>query len=378
VSVSVPSLATKRPFGDVTLAELAALGVPGSAARVLGCLHRVDRWRDGRPVGMGRALSAFVDDHFDLDLPEIVRREPSTDGATKLLLRLRDGATIETVHMPRAVRHPRVTLCLSSQVGCAMGCTFCRTAQMGLVRHLTVGEIVGQVFVALRALGPHEHIAASLSLVFMGMGEPLHNEAAVLRAIAILCEPAGLGLAPGRISVSTAGLVKGIEQIARTPEPRRPCLALSVNATTDERRSLTMPITRRHGLAELRAALEHFPLRRAEKITLEYVLLRGQNDSDEDADRLASFARGLRHVVNLIPWNGFTEGAGASFAVPSDDDVQRFAHRLMTAGCFVTIRRSRGRDVGGACGQLATDAERSRKRRLPVAATSAVEAANSR
>jgi 23S rRNA (adenine2503-C2)-methyltransferase len=363
------SIATpKRSFGDVTEAELVALGAPGSARHLLSCLHRVDRWRDGRPVGLGRELSAFVQDTFQLDLPEIVLREPSADGATKLLLRLHDGATVETVHMPRAVRHPRVTLCLSSQVGCAMGCTFCRTAQMGLVRQLSVGEIVGQVFAALLALGPHEHVAASLSLVFMGMGEPLHNEAAVLRAIAILCEPAGLGLAPGRISVSTAGLVKGIEQIARTPEPVRPCLALSVNATTDERRSVTMPITKRHGLAELRRTLDHFPLRRAEKITLEYVLLQGENDTDEDADRLAEFARGLKHVVNVIPWNGFTEGAGTGFAAPTEDTTQRFARRLMGAGCFVTIRRSRGRDIRGACGQLATDAERAPKRRLIVVA----------
>ena len=240
-----------------------------------------------------------------------------------------------------------------------MGCTFCATGTMGIVRNLTAGEIVGQVLALMKWRGPAT--GHQLNLVFMGMGEPLHNLDAVLRAITVLCDPAGLGLPAMRISVSTAGLFPGIVRLAAVPTAVRPCLALSVNATTDSKRSLTMPITKRHGLAELRAALEVFPLRAHEKLTLEYVLLAGDNDSPEDAARLAAFAQGLRHVVNVIPWNGFAEGA---FRAPDDDAVQTFARALMAAGCFVTVRKSRGRDVAGACGQLATEARRAPRRLL--------------
>jgi 23S rRNA (adenine2503-C2)-methyltransferase len=346
-------------FCDLTGAELAALGPPGSPRQLLRALHRVGRWsvRGGDSSAhsplLGRRVRPFVERHFDLALPEIVERIGSTDHATKLLMRLADGATVEVVHMPRAVKHPRVTLCISSQVGCAMGCTFCRTASMGLVRNLTAAEIVGQVFAALLALGPAD--PERVSLVFMGMGEPLHNHLAVLRAIRVLCDDAGLGLAPQRITVSTSGLVPGIDALAAACV--RPTLALSVNATTDAARRRTMPIANRYGLADLRAALLRFPLRSHEKITLEYVLLAGENDHEDDAVRLARFAQGFRHIINLIPWNPFGD---APFARPTEDGVQTFMQRLRAQGCLVTIRRSRGQDVSGACGQLATDARRVR------------------
>ncbi len=354
----------RRSFCDLTLPELEALRPPVSSRHLLGLLHRVGRWprsaqnARGGPE-LGRAARAFVDEHLDLELPEIVHRGGSADSATKLLLRLADSATIEAVHMPRAVKNPRVTLCVSSQVGCAMGCTFCRTASMGLVRNLTATEIVGQVLASVLALGPAD--PGRISLVFMGMGEPLHNLDSVLRAVRILCDEAGLGLSPQRITVSTAGLVSGIDALARAEV--RPSLALSVNATTDEARLRTMPLTRRHGLAELRAALLRFPLRSHEKITLEYVLLEGENDRDEDAHRLAEFALGYRHVVNVIAWNAFP---GVSFFTPSDARVEAFVQLLRERGCLVTVRRSRGRDVSGACGQLATDSTRPRRRTLPL------------
>lgn len=348
---------TRRSFADLTLEDLEALGPPGSARHLLGRLQRVSTWvqsahdGEGPSPDVGRAARAFVAQHLDLTLPEIVGREPSSDGATKLLMRLSDGATVETVHMPRAVRNPRVTLCLSSQVGCAMGCTFCRTAEMGLVRNLAPEEIVGQVLAALLALGPAD--PGRVSLVFMGMGEPLHNVGAVTRSLEVLCDEAGLGLAPMRVTVSTSGLVAGIEALARAK--RRPCLALSLNATTDEARSRIMPVTKKHGLAALREALLAYPARPHEKITLEYVLLAGVNDAPADAARIAAFAAGYRSVVNVIPWNPYPTGG---FERPDDDAAARFAARLHDAGCLVTVRRSRGRDVGGACGQLATSATR--------------------
>lgn len=346
---------SRQSFCDLTLAELKQRSPPGSAEHLFGALHRVPRWpTDGegqRTAPLGRRVRGFVEQHFDLGLPQLIVAERSQDDATKLLFALADGAHVEAVHMPRAVRNPRVTLCISSQVGCAMGCTFCRTAKMGLVRNLGAGEIVGQVFAALLALGPTD--PQRLSVVFMGMGEPMHNLEAVLRAVAILCEPAGLGLAPQRITVSTAGLVAGIEAMSHAAV--RPALALSVNATTDHSRTALMPITRRNSLAALRQALQVFPLRSHEKITLEYVVLAGENDTEQDADRLADFANGLRHNINVIPWNAFAAGG---FTRPSDDRIGAFVARLRGHGCLVTVRKSRGTDVAGACGQLATDTVR--------------------
>lgn len=352
----------RRSFADVTLAELAALRPPISPESILGSLHRVTRWPveegDPRPA-LGRDARAFVDQHFDLSLPTIVQSEPSSDAATKLLLGLSDGATIEAVHMPRAVKNPRVTMCISSQVGCAMGCTFCRTAKMGLVRNLSPAEIVGQVFVLARTLGPVD--PGRISVVFMGMGEPLHNAHSVLRAVEILCQTGGLGLSPQRITVSTAGLVPGIEELARAKV--RPTLALSLNATTDEARRRTMPIAHKYSLADLKRVLVSFPLASHEKITLEYVLLRGENDTQADAERLAEFSRGYRHIVNVIPWNPFPD---TPHDRPSQDEVERFAAAVHKAGALVTVRKSRGQDVSAACGQLATNASRRPRHALDV------------
>lgn len=263
--------------------------------------------------------------------------------------------------MPRAVRNPRVTLCISSQVGCAMGCTFCHTGTMGLIRNLTAGEIVGQVLQIVRTLGPSE--TNRVTLVFMGMGEPLHNTREVLRAIEILCEPAGLGLAPSRITVSTSGLVPGIDELALASV--RPSLALSLNATTDDARLRTMPITKRFPLSDLHAALSRFPLRPHEKITIEYVLLRGENDTVDDATRLAHFAAPFRHNVNVIPYNVYE---GSAFSTPDEETIQRFVKTLQDNGALATVRRSRGRDVAAACGQL-VQTETVRRRPRPATHT---------
>lgn len=257
--------------------------------------------------------------------------------------------------MPRSVRNPRVTLCLSSQIGCAMGCTFCATGIMGIVRNLDAGEIVAQVLVLLSALGPRE--PHRVNLVFMGMGEPLHNVEQVERALKVLCHPAGLGLAVSRITVSTSGLVPGIQRLARA-EPR-PLLAVSINATTDEARAAIMPVNRKYPLSALKEALLAWPVRRKERITLEYVLLAGENDTEEDARRLAAFARGLPAHVNLIPMN---EHEGSGFRRPEEARVSRFAEVLMEEGCLVLVRNSRGRDVAAACGQLVTSSRRPSRR----------------
>lgn len=286
-------------------------------------------------------------EHLDTSLPAIQDRLASEDGSTKLVLRLQDGERIEAVHMPREVRNPRVTLCISSQVGCALGCAFCATGSMGLKRNLSAGEIVGQVLVLLRVLGPEKPHA--ITLVFMGMGEPLHNLDNVHQAIRILNHERGLNISTRRITVSTSGLVPGIERLAKlTP---RPWLALSLNATTDETRSRLMPVNRAWNLARLRQALDAWPLEAREKLTIEYVLMNGLNDSLEDADRLADWMGELRttHNLNLIRMNAHQ---ASEIREPVEARIDVFVRRLKERGCFVTVRKSRGRDVQAACGQL--------------------------
>ena len=324
-------------------ADLAALGF-GNPEHAFGQLQRPWAWRAGAPA-LGRADRASSA-QLSLVPPRLLTRSSAADGSTKLLFELVSGERrdrVEAVHMPRA---GRVTLCISSQVGCAMGCTFCATASMGFGRHLLAHEIVGQVLVTMHELGPRH--PGDLTLVFMGMGEPLHNLPEVAHALRVLCHPAGLGLSARRITVSTSGLVPEIGELGRL-EPR-PLLAISVNATTDEQRTALMPIGRRYPLAELRAALERFPVRPRERITVEYVLLAGVNDSPDDARRLANYCASFPHQINLIPFN---EHRVAEFRAPAEAVVDEFARAVLNERRTVlTVRRSRGRDVGAACGQL--------------------------
>jgi 23S rRNA (adenine2503-C2)-methyltransferase len=322
--------------------ELSALGVPAAEA-TFERLQRPWLWQVGAPVVSKAAL--VVLESRGLELPKVAECRRSVDGSSKLLLELgRDR--IEAVHMPRAIGSGRVSLCISSQVGCAMGCGFCATASMGFHRHLSAGEIVAQVLRVVAELGPRH--PSELTIVFMGMGEPLHNLPEVARAIRVLCHPRGLGMSSRRITVSTSGLVPEIDELgAMTP---RPLLALSLNATTDEVRSQLMPIGKRYPLAALRAALERFPLRPRERVTIEYVLLAGVNDSAADAARLSDFCATFPHNINLIPFN---EHPLTAFRAPAEADVERFARALLAQKrTLVTVRRSRGRDVQAACGQL--------------------------
>jgi 23S rRNA (adenine2503-C2)-methyltransferase len=329
-------------FFSALPADLAAQGYR-NPAHAFALIQRPWLWQNGAPA-FGRKDPDLRD--LALAPAPILAQSAAADGSTKLLIELDAGDRVEAVHMPRAVGTGRVTLCISSQVGCAMGCTFCATATMGFKRHLRAHEIIAQVLTAVNALGPRH--PGEITLVFMGMGEPLHNLPEVARAIRVLCDPAGLGLPARRITVSTSGLVPEIAELGAL-DPR-PLLAVSVNATTDEQRSAIMPIGRRYPLATLRAALDAYPVRSRERITVEYVLLDGINDSAEDARRLSDFCVGFPHSINLIPFN---EHAASEFRAPTEEVVETFARALLDhRRSVLTVRRSRGREVGAACGQL--------------------------
>ena len=293
---------------------------------------------------LGRDLRAQLADEFEILTPRVVRTERSTDGTTKLLLELADGKQIESVFIPDT---PAQTFCISSQVGCAMKCAFCLTGKMGIDRNLTAGEIAGQVRVLARELGM---LDAGFNIVLMGMGEPLHNYDATMKALRILTDEHGFGMSPRRITLSTVGVLPALERLAT--EPVMPNLAISLHATTEDQRDMLVPINRKYGLKELLDACRRFPLKRRERITFEYVMLSGVNDTPEDARRLVRLLHGIRGKVNLLPLN---EAAGIPFARPSDDRVNKFARVLADHGLTVSVRKSRGRDIRAACGQLITE-----------------------
>ena len=275
-------------------------------------------------------------------LPEIAQRYQSVDGTRRYLLRLDDGLTVETVLMPEDERD---TVCISSQVGCPVDCKFCMTALMGLERNLTAGEIVGQVLLVARDNGLLEE-RTRLNIVMMGQGEPLLNLANVVKATRILLDPAGFALSPRRITVSTAGIIPQIALLGR--EPVRPKLAISLNASTEEQRQELMPITRKYHLKDLLAACQAYPLRPWEKLTFEYVLLDGVNDSDADARRVVKLLAHLNAKVNLIALN---PGPGIPYSTPLAERVASFQAIVRRAlPCFV--RKPRGLDIYAACGQL--------------------------
>jgi 23S rRNA (adenine2503-C2)-methyltransferase len=279
---------------------------------------------------------------FELGLPDIAKVYESTDGTRRYLLRLDDGKTVEAVWMPEGERS---TICISSQVGCPVNCSFCLTALMGLERNLTAGEITGQL---LRIAADRGIEAGSdrLNIVMMGQGEPLLNLPNVIKATRLLTDPAGAAISPRRITLSTSGIIPKIAELGR--EPVRPKLAISLNASTEEQRRELMPVTRKYPLKDLIEACRAYPLRPWEKLTFEYVLLKGVNDADADARRLARLLANLNAKVNLIALN---PGPGIPFETPSPERVAAFqAIVRRSVPCF--IRKPRGLDVFAACGQL--------------------------
>ncbi len=293
-----------------------------------------------------RTLRAALAEHTVIRTPTPVRHDRSEDGTRKLVLQLADGRQIESVFIPET---PKQTFCISTQVGCAMGCAFCLTGKMGLVRHLDAGEIAGQVRVLAREL---DMLGTPFNIVLMGMGEPLHNYDETMKALRLLADPRGLGLNPKRVTLSTVGLVPMLDRLAT--EPLMPNLAISLHATTAEQRAAIVPPTRKYPLADIIDACRRFPLHRRSRITFEYVLLAGVNDSPDDARRLVRLLAGLRAKVNLIPLNA---AAGIPFERPSDLAIDRFAAILADRGMVVSVRKSRGRDIRAACGQLIVEGQ---------------------
>ena len=301
---------------------------------------------------------------LSLGIPTIEKKFLSTDGTIRYLIGFADGQSVEAVWMPRGddgeagdgseagneVEKPagrgwdRATICVSSQVGCAVDCQFCLTALLGVKRNLTAGEIVGQVCAVLndQSVSPPQD---RVNIVFMGMGEPFLNYENFMRAVGLLVE--GVGIPASRMTVSTAGIVPRIYDLGA--EPVRPKLAISLNAPNDELRSRLMPINRKWNLEKLLAAARDFPLRNRENLTFEYVLMEGVNDSAQSARELGELIRGVRAKVNLIALN---PGPGIAFQTPAQDQVAEFRKILLGAGVPTFVRRPRGRDIYAACGQL--------------------------
>ena len=329
---------------------LEAIGRPRFHARqIFQWIHRRGVTDFAAMSDLGRDLRAQLEREFCVSTPHVVRKERSVDGTTKFLLRLADDRQIEAVYIPDT---PANTFCLSTQVGCAMKCGFCLTGKMGIDRNLTAGEIVGQVRVLARELGM---LDARFNIVLMGMGEPLHNYDETMKALRILADEHGFGISPRRVTLSTVGVLPALERLAT--EPFMPNLAISLHATTEDQRDLLVPINRKYGLKELLDACRKFPVKRRERITFEYVMLKGVNDTDDDARRLVRLLHGIRSKVNLLPLN---EAAGIPYERPSDERVNRFAQILADRGVTVSVRKSRGRDIRAACGQLITETSRMR------------------
>ena len=287
-----------------------------------------------------KASRASFSLEWNIKLPAVHRRFDSIDGTRRYLVRLQDDEFAETVYIPEESRD---TICISSQIGCALACTFCLTGQLGLTRHLNAGEIVTQALVAHR-----ENISSrGFNIVLMGMGEPLHNYDNVMKAIRILHDKDGMNMSMSRITLSTAGLLPAIERLAA--EPMIPNLAISLTGATNEKRNELMPINRRYPIEQLLDAVRRFPLKHRQRVTFEYVLLGGVTDAPEDALHLVRLLKGIRAKVNLIPFN---EAEELSYRRPLDAAIERFQQVLIENNISAFVRKNRGNDISAACGQL--------------------------
>ena len=322
-----------------------ALGTTEPGFRARQIYEAVYRRRVTDPAAISnlpKSLRARLESDLPLGLPQIEHRYDSTDGTRRYLLRLGDGKTVETVWMPEGERS---TICISSQVGCPVDCKFCLTALLGLERHLTAGEIAGQVL-RIAVDNALEANADRVNIVMMGQGEPLLNLANVIKATRLMTDPEGMAISPRRITLSTSGIIPKIDELAK--EAVRPKLAISLNASNEEQRRELMPITRKYHLKELIEACHRYPLRPWEKLTFEYVLLKDVNDTDADARRVVKLLANLNAKVNLIALN---PGPGIPFSTPLPERVESFQAIVKRAmPCFV--RKPRGLDIYAACGQL--------------------------
>jgi 23S rRNA (adenine2503-C2)-methyltransferase len=318
-------------------------------------------------TNLAKDYRALLAERFEVTVPEVVGRQISTDGTRKYLVRIAGGHEVEVVYIPET---DRGTLCISSQVGCTLTCSFCHTGTQKLVRNLTAGEIVGQVMLARDDLNewpvpgaPKEEVRLISNIVLMGMGEPLYNFDNVRDAMKVVMDGEGIALGRRRITLSTSGVVP---EIARTATEIGCLLAVSFHATTDEVRDQLVPINKRWNIATLLEALKAYPgLSNSERITFEYVMLEGVNDSKEDAHRLVKLLEGIPAKVNLIPFN---EWPGAPYKRSSGNRIHAFADIIYKAGYASPIRTPRGEDIMAACGQLKSATERARKSKAAIAA----------
>lgn len=318
-------------------------------------------------TNLAKDYRAFLADRFVIEVPEVVSKQVSEDGTRKYLVRIAGGHEVEVVYIPE---EDRGTLCVSSQVGCTLTCSFCHTGTQKLVRNLTAGEIIGQVMMARDDLGewpkpgrnPKDETRLLSNIVLMGMGEPLYNFENVRDAMKIAMDPEGISLSRRRITLSTSGVVP---EIARTAEEIGCLLAISFHATEDETRDKLVPINKRWNIETLLDALREYPkVSNSERITFEYVMLKGVNDTDDDAYRLLELIKGIPAKVNLIPFN---EWPGAPYERSSNNRIRAFANIIYQAGYAAPIRTPRGEDILAACGQLKSATERARKSRKEIA-----------
>lgn len=349
---------------------LIAAGTPETQAKMR--TRQIWQWLYERGVrdfaemtNLAKAYRLELAEKFVIELPEVVTRQVSSDGTRKYLVRIAGGHEVETVYIPE---EDRGTLCISSQVGCTLTCSFCHTGTQKLVRNLTAGEIIGQVMLARDDLGewplpgrnPKDETRLLSNIVLMGMGEPLYNFDAVRDAMKIAMDPEGISLSRRRITLSTSGVVP---EIARTADEIGCMLAISFHATTDAVRDKLVPINKKWPLADLLESLREYPkASNSERITFEYVMLDGVNDSDDDARRLIDLIKGIPAKINLIPFN---EWPGAPYKRSSNNRIRAFADIIYKAGYASPIRKPRGEDIMAACGQLKSETERARNARRP-------------
>ncbi len=380
--MTIPRKASEGPTNLVGLTReamreaLIAIGTPEKQAKMrVGQIWQwIYQWgtRDfANMTNLSKALRAELAEKFVIKVPEVVTKQVSDDGTRKYLVRIAGGHEVEVVYIPE---DGRGTLCVSSQVGCTLTCSFCHTGTQKLVRNLTAAEIIGQVMVARDDLGEWpvpgtitEAPRLLSNVVLMGMGEPLYNFENVRDAMKIAMDPEGIQLSRRRITLSTSGVVP---EIARTAQEIGCQLAVSFHATTDEVRDKLVPINKRWNIAELIEALRSYPkVSNSERITFEYVMLDGVNDSDADAYRLIDLIRGIPAKINLIPFN---EWPGAPYKRSSNNRIRAFAEIVYQAGYASPVRKPRGEDIMAACGQLKSATERERKSRKQIAADAGI------